>query len=136
MDDTEIPKLQEHAKTLTEKGRVNHCRWFLNDLLQLVNSMQIWTVSDNTRSTTELTMRREEMHLRKLLNDLEERLDSSIEESMNMFHQTLEEHIYEMFNVMVRQAVNNAVPTAEGWGAHRSEGGLPRYVLSKHDHRL
>lgn len=69
------------------------------------------------------------MHLRKLLNDLEKGLDSSVEESVGMLHQTLKEHIYEASNAMIPQAVNNAVPTAEGWGAHRSQGGLPWYVL-------
>lgn len=67
-----MPSLQEHAKKLTEAGRASHCRRFLNDLLQLVNSMKLWAANDNTRSTlTDLEKRREEMHLRKLLDDLE-----------------------------------------------------------------
>lgn len=71
VDDTEVPKLQEHAKKLTEKGRASHCRRFLNNFLQLVNSMKLWAASDNSRSTlTDLEKRREEMHLTKLLNDL------------------------------------------------------------------
>ncbi|RYP00448.1 hypothetical protein DL763_000800 [Monosporascus cannonballus] len=125
VDDTEVPKLQEHAKKLTEAGRASHCRRFLNDLLQLVNSMKLWAANDNTRSAlTDVEKRREEMHLRKLLDDLERDLESSVKESISLLHQTLEEHIYEAFNALIPQAVNNAVGTAEGWGAHRSQGGL------------
>ncbi|RYP52928.1 hypothetical protein DL768_002024 [Monosporascus sp. mg162] len=125
VDDTEIPKLQEHAKKLTEAGRASHCRRFLNDLLQLANSMKLWAANDNTRSTlTDIEKRREEMHLRKLLDDLERGLESSVKESISLLHHTLEEHIYEAFNALIPQAVNNAVGTAKGWGAHRSQGGL------------
>lgn len=72
LEDTEIPQLQLHAKKLTEEGRASNCRRFLNDLTQLINSMKLWASNDGTQSTlTDVEQRREEMHLRKLLNDLE-----------------------------------------------------------------
>jgi hypothetical protein len=73
IEDTEVPKLQEHAKKLTEAGRASHCRRFLNDLSQLVNSMKLWAANDGTSSyLTDGEKRQEEMHLKKLLDHLEE----------------------------------------------------------------
>ncbi|KAI0470344.1 hypothetical protein F4859DRAFT_522828 [Xylaria cf. heliscus] len=73
MEDTEIPKLQGHAKKLTEAGRMSHCRRFLNDLSQLINSMKLWSANDGKGShLTDDEKCREEQHLKKLLDHLEE----------------------------------------------------------------
>lgn len=45
-DDTEIPRLQEHTRCLTETGRANEARRFLSDLDQLLRSMRLWASSD------------------------------------------------------------------------------------------
>ncbi|KAK7739253.1 hypothetical protein SLS62_011259 [Diatrype stigma] len=125
VDDTEVPKLQEHTRKLTEAGRASHCRRFLNDLLQLVNSMKLWAANDSTRSTlTDLEKRREEMHLRKLLDDLEKGLEATVDASTNLLREALAENIYDAFDALIPEAVNKAVGTAEAWGAHRSQGGL------------
>ena len=72
IEDTQVPRLQEHAKKLTEAGRASHCRRFLNDLVQLVNSMKLWATSDSNQSSLSgIEKQREAMHLRKLLGDLE-----------------------------------------------------------------
>ena len=72
VEDTEVPRLQEHTKKLTEAGRASHWRRFLNDTLQLVNSMKLWAASNSTQSTLSgIEQKREEMHLTKLLDDLE-----------------------------------------------------------------
>ncbi|KAI1372650.1 hypothetical protein F4677DRAFT_431751 [Hypoxylon crocopeplum] len=124
-EDTEVPQLQQHAKKLTEAGRASHCRRFLNDLAQITNSMKIWATNDGTHSTlTDVEQRREEMHLRKLLNDLETGFEASIEEAMKLVHQSLNEHVYHIFNSSVPLAANAAPSTAAGWGAHKSLGGL------------
>lgn len=79
VEDTEVPKLQEHARKLTEAGRTSHCRILLNDLSQLINSMRLWSSNDGTQSTlTDGEKRREEQHLNKLLNNLEEVCESII----------------------------------------------------------
>ncbi|KAI3323344.1 hypothetical protein HD806DRAFT_496329 [Xylariaceae sp. AK1471] len=125
VEDTEVPKLQEHAKKLTEAGRASHCRRFLNDLCQLVNSMKLWAANDGTSSyLTDGEKRREEMHLKKLLDHLEEELESSLKSSVALIQKSLEEHIYENINTSIPSAVQAAPDTAYSWGAHRSEGGL------------
>ncbi|KAI1074397.1 hypothetical protein F5B20DRAFT_586283 [Whalleya microplaca] len=125
MKDTEVPALQEHAKKLTEAGRASHCRRFLNDLTQLINSMKLWATNDGTQSTlTDVEKRREEMHLRKLLDDLEKGFETSVKEAMSLLHQSLHEHVYQTFDSSIPLAVNAALDTANGWGAHRDLGGL------------
>jgi hypothetical protein len=48
IEETEIPQLQAHCKKLTESGRENDCRRFLNNLSQLLNSLRLWSSSDGT----------------------------------------------------------------------------------------
>ncbi len=72
-EDTEIPKLQSHARKLTEAGRAAHSRRFLNDLVQLLNSMSMWATDDGTQSNlSDAEKNREETHLRKRLNKMEQ----------------------------------------------------------------
>lgn len=125
VEDTEIPKLQEHARKLTEAGRTSHCRRLLNDLSQLMNSMRLWSTNDGTQSIlTDGEKRREEQHLNKLLNNLEEELELLLKRSIDEMQKCLEEHIFENINASIPSAVAAAPDTAYSWGAHRSEGGL------------
>ncbi|KAI1640119.1 hypothetical protein F4809DRAFT_562582 [Biscogniauxia mediterranea] len=124
-EDTEVPQLQEHAKKLTEAGRASHCRQLLNDLAQLANSMKLWSANDGTMShLTDSEKRREELHLRKLLDDLEKGFESSVKSAITVLEQTLDEHIYKTFDAFIPFAVDAAVDTAAGWGARREMGGL------------
>ncbi|KAI0876004.1 hypothetical protein GGS24DRAFT_453177 [Hypoxylon argillaceum] len=125
VEDTEIPKLQAHARKLTEAGRLHDYRRFLNDLSQLVNSMKLWSANDGTTSNlTDSEKRLEEQHLKKLLNHLEEELESSLKQSINLIRNCLEEHIFENINASTPSAIESAPTTAYSWGAPRSEGGL------------
>ncbi|KAI8631989.1 hypothetical protein F5Y19DRAFT_382458 [Xylariaceae sp. FL1651] len=125
VEDTEVPKLQEHAKKLTEAGRASHCRRFLNDLSQLINSMKLWSENDGTMSSlTDTEKQGEEQHLKKLLGSLEQELDSSLQQSAALLEKSLEKHIYENFNASIPSAIQAAPNTAYSWGAPRAEGGL------------
>ncbi|KAI1478877.1 Dynamin family-domain-containing protein [Daldinia eschscholtzii] len=125
LEDTEIPQLQMHAKKLTEEGRASNCRRFLNDLTQLINSMKLWASNDGTQSTlTDVEKRREEMHLRKLLNDLETGFDTSIKESVKLLKDTLQEHVYSVFTSSIPAAIAAAPNTASGWSAPKQLGGM------------
>ncbi|KAI0600034.1 Dynamin family-domain-containing protein [Biscogniauxia sp. FL1348] len=124
-EDTEVPQLQEHAKKLTEARRASHCRQLLNDLAQLANSMKLWSANDGTMShLTDGEKRREELHLRKLLDDLEKGFETSVKSAVTLLEQTLDEHIYKTFDAFIPFAIDAAVDTAAGWGAHRDMGGL------------
>ncbi|KAI1749431.1 hypothetical protein F4782DRAFT_513171 [Xylaria castorea] len=125
MEDTEIPKLQKHAKMLTEAGRTSHCRRFLNELSQLVNSMKLWSANGGNGShLTGNEKRREEQHLKKLLDHLEEEFESSLKRSINLIRQSLQEHIFDTISASMPSAIEGAPDTAYSWGAPRGEGGL------------
>jgi hypothetical protein len=73
LDDTEIPQLQAHARKLTESSRLADSRRFLNDLMQLVNSMKMWATNDGSQSElNDLDKQLEEMRLRDLLRQVEQ----------------------------------------------------------------
>ena len=48
IEETEIPQLQAHCEKLTEAGRIESCKRFLNNLSQLLNSLSLWASSDGT----------------------------------------------------------------------------------------
>ncbi|KAI1383566.1 uncharacterized protein F4822DRAFT_421029 [Hypoxylon trugodes] len=124
-DDTEIPQLQQHAKKITEVGRANACRKFLNGLTRLINSMKIWVGSDGSEATlSDVEKRIEEIHLRKLLEGLEKNLNAPVEEVIQLLKQALSEHIYHVFDSSIPLAVDAAVGTANSWGASKSAGGI------------
>ncbi|KAL2196856.1 hypothetical protein P885DRAFT_69332 [Corynascus similis CBS 632.67] len=105
-EDTEIPQLQAHAKKLTETGRAAAARRFLNDLMQLLNSMKMWASDDGTGSSlTDAEKAREETHLRKQLR-------------------RMEQNIYENFDRYIPAVVDAALLTAAQWGAPRPTGLL------------
>ncbi|KAI0456489.1 hypothetical protein F5B21DRAFT_467908 [Xylaria acuta] len=125
MEDTEIPKLQKHTKKLTEASRMSHCRRFLNDLSQLANSMKLWSANDGNGShLTDDQKRREEQHLKKLLDHLDEELESSLKQSITLIRKSLQEHIFDKISASMPSAIEAAPDTAYSWGAPRSEGGL------------
>ncbi|KAI1170844.1 hypothetical protein F4777DRAFT_91817 [Nemania sp. FL0916] len=125
IEDTEIPKLQKHAKKLTEAGRIAHCRQFLNDVSQLVNSLKLWSANGDTGSNlTDDEKHQEEKHLMKLLGNLEEELFSSIKKITANMEQSLEEQIFETIDAFTPAAIAAAPDTAYSWGAPRREGGM------------
>ncbi|KAI0188385.1 hypothetical protein EV127DRAFT_368349 [Xylaria flabelliformis] len=125
LEDTEIPKLQEHAKKLTEARRTSHYHRFLNDLSQIVNSLKLWSADDgNGPHLTGDEKRREEQHLKKLLDHLEEELGSSLKQSINLIRDSLQEHIFDNISASMPSAIQSAPEIAYSWGAPRGEGGL------------
>ncbi|KAK0643251.1 hypothetical protein B0T16DRAFT_391805 [Cercophora newfieldiana] len=125
LDDTEIPQLQVHAKKLTEGSRVANSRRFLNDLMQLVNSMQMWASDDGSQSAlTDREKLKEEARLRGQLQQVEADFLATVNECTNSMNEAFTENIYEYFDKTIPLAVEAALPTAIGWGARRDEGGL------------
>ncbi|KAK4236644.1 hypothetical protein C8A03DRAFT_16733 [Achaetomium macrosporum] len=125
VDDTEIPQLQSHAKKLTETGRAANSRRFLNNLMQLLNSMTMWASDDGTGSNlSDAERAREETRLRKRLLKMEQDLDLALKDFVASVRKAFAENIYDSFDKYIPMAVDAAVATATGWGAPRAEGGL------------
>ncbi|KAK1593767.1 Dynamin family-domain-containing protein [Colletotrichum navitas] len=125
VNETEIPQLQQHAKKLTEGGRAANCRRFLNDLRQLLNSMRMWAANDGTQAQmTDRDKWNKETTLRAQLSSLEKDFTKAVDECVAAIKDALSESIYDFFDQSIPAASDAAVPTASGWGAHRSEGGM------------
>ncbi|KAI0417897.1 hypothetical protein F5X98DRAFT_363421 [Xylaria grammica] len=125
IEDTEIPKLQEHAKQLTEARRTSHCRHFLNDLSRLVNSMKLWSADDSTGpNLTDDEKSSEGNHLKKLLSHLEEELESLLKLSITSIRASIEDHVFKSIKESMPSAIEAAPDTAYSWGAPRALGGL------------
>ncbi|KAI7160752.1 hypothetical protein KC349_g3303 [Hortaea werneckii] len=122
---TEMPQLQAHCKKLTENGRQASCRRFLNSLTQLLTFMALWASDDGPG--TKMTGQQRDIErsylsreLRKLEKELEKAVDNTIEDA----EATLREKVFDKFAPAVDSAEANALSTADGWGAHRNDGGL------------
>jgi hypothetical protein len=125
LEETEIPQLQEHSRKLTEAGRVASCRLFFNNLSQVLNSLAIWASNDGANQTLSANQKQsEEAFLHKCLRELEKALDNAVRDSTKEMKQTLSTHVFEKYHEAVKAAEAQALSTAQGWGAHRAEGGL------------
>ncbi|KAK3390255.1 hypothetical protein B0H63DRAFT_519487 [Podospora didyma] len=99
IEDTEIPQLQAHARKLTEAGRAANARLFLNDLVQLINSMTMWTNDDGSRSKmSEGEKETEEQRLQARLQQLEKDLGREVAETVESVNGLLAENIYDSFD--------------------------------------
>ncbi|KAK3324641.1 hypothetical protein B0T19DRAFT_429037 [Cercophora scortea] len=125
LEDTEVPQLQAHARKLTEAGRAANSRAFLNDLMQLLNSMKMWAANDGTRSNlSDGEKRAEDIRLRRKLHKFEEELDKAVIHCIGSIKDALAGNVYDQFDTYIPTAVEAALPTAIGWGAHKDMGGL------------
>ena len=67
-EDTEIPQLQAHIKLLTAGSRIKICQRFLNDFMQVLNSMSFWAFNNGVmHPLPESEEQRESKHLRELI---------------------------------------------------------------------
>ena len=82
VDETEIPKLQAHCQKLTEAGREAACKRFLTNLVQVLNSLRLWSSNDGSgRNLTDSQLKREA----KILNEKLDRLDIVSEPLLSVF---------------------------------------------------
>jgi hypothetical protein len=106
-------------------GRTAVCRLFFNNLFQVLNSLAIWASNNGTlQNLSENQKESEENFLRQCLRDLEKSLDKTVTLSGNEMKNTLSKHVYEKYHEAVKAAQDQALPTAQGWGAHKNQGGL------------
>lgn len=124
LEDTEIPQLQEHAKRLTEGGRISTCQLFLNELNQLLNSMRLWTAGNTRTTVSKNNQEVDEKVLRACFAKLDNALRRAIKDYHAFMKHDLAEQLYKNFDRLIPIASGNAVGIATGWGESRSNGGL------------
>lgn len=69
---TEIPQLRAHAKQLTEATQIKSSKSFLNDLVQMLNSLYLWSSKQNVGFYLTNEEKQAEMeYVREKVNELE-----------------------------------------------------------------
>ncbi|KAG9645665.1 hypothetical protein KCU95_g9010, partial [Aureobasidium melanogenum] len=125
VEQTEIPALKWHCKSLTEKVRSIKSRRFLTLLSQLCTSLALWSSNDGSGAKkTDQQRDAEQRFLARKLKDLEKALEKDVHNTLTEIKETLDENIFENYGTAINAAANAALPTSQGWGAHRSQGGL------------
>ena len=80
LEETEIPQLQAHCKSLTVAGRTTMCKRFMTNLSQLLNSMVSWASDDgNGINLTADQRAKESRFLLKSLGNLESVSDPQLQ---------------------------------------------------------
>jgi hypothetical protein len=125
LEQTEIPKLQEHCMKLTEKNRQATCRRFLNALVQLISSLGLWASDDGTGVKMSDKQRDvEKTFLVHRLKELEKALERAVDNALDDCISNLDEQLFDKFGTAADAAAAVALPVSDGWGAHKHDGGL------------
>ncbi|KAK7545338.1 hypothetical protein IWX49DRAFT_500418 [Phyllosticta citricarpa] len=123
--ETEVPKLQAHCKQLTEAGRIACARRFLTNLSQFLTSMNLWATNEGSSAIITADQRRQEQtFLKQKLEELRKNVEKVVHKTLFEMAATLAEDVYSNYEKVVQKACEIALPTASGWGAPRSMGGL------------
>ncbi|KAI6359284.1 hypothetical protein MCOR25_007120 [Pyricularia grisea] len=124
-EDTEIPQLVKHAQGMTETFKVGHCRRFMNDLLQIVESMTMWTTprEANMQNTDE-----EQRLIHDVLNRELETFKTAFATAIDTCVTALQGHFLDVvisaLDAKIPTASSAAVDVCRAWGAPKSEGGM------------
>ncbi|KAI0542308.1 hypothetical protein GGR58DRAFT_497292 [Xylaria digitata] len=126
VNDTEVPQLRAHMKKLTETTRIRNAKSFLNDLVQILNSLYLWSSrKDIELYLTDEDKRIEMEYVRKQVDELEKRLQLANEEFSRQLYEILEA-LYRRVKAAVFHAGKCALAIARSWPTRkRGDGGLP-----------
>lgn len=115
VEDTEVPKLQEHARKMTEAGRALNSRVFLNDMSQLLTSMKLWADNDGTSQSTKADRQGEQARLTEHLAQLDGNLQQCVNDCVNSLKEELADNIFDAFGRTIPLAQAAAIPTSSSW---------------------
>ncbi|GAW11202.1 hypothetical protein ANO14919_005440 [Xylariales sp. No.14919] len=126
VNDTEVPQLQAHTKKLTETARIRNAKSFLNDLVQTLNSLYLWSTKKNIEIyLTDEEKKAEMEYVREQANELEKRLQLANMEFSRQLHEILEA-LFKRIKAAALNAAKSALAIAHGWPSRkRGDGGLP-----------
>ena len=122
---TEIPQLQAHCRKLTEAGRQDGCKSFLNSLSRLLTSLTLWA-SDDGSSPESSTQQRKTMQtfVTRNLQKLEQQLMEAVDHTMGDVVVSLDTQLFGYLDAAAQTAAKKAIHTSNGWGAPLDKGGL------------
>ncbi|KAI1267365.1 hypothetical protein F5Y18DRAFT_336204 [Xylariaceae sp. FL1019] len=124
---TEIPQLIEHTKNLTEVKRLTHAKAFLNELLQTLNSLYIWSSEhDFDVPLTEIEKRVEIGHVEVALVKLGDAFKNEVIDLTKRCKRNLVRRLFNRFEASADHAAQRAPAIAHQWPQRqRGDGGLP-----------
>lgn len=125
VEETGMVQLKAHCKKLTETGRLNQCKVFLNGLSSLLLSLNLWGSNDGTgHNLSKEEKDREKIVVKRLLDNLEDAMDNATKLCSKRVKEALADNIQKQYATAHAEAQKVALPTAQGWGGHRDNGGL------------
>jgi GTPase SAR1 family protein len=125
LNQTGIPDLQAHCRKLTEAGRQDGCKSFLNSLSRLLTSLTLWSSDDGSNPESNAQQRAMmKTFVAKNLHRLETAFVDAVDHTMEDVKGALTAHLLRKFDLAARTAAAKALPTSDGWGAPRDVGGL------------
>lgn len=124
-EETEMPQLQAHCKKLTEAGRVQTCRTFLLTFCQLLTALDLWASNDGTGANMSDDDKRKQIrYLERILKHLDKGLEDAIAACIDEMRVEMKHQIFDKYPELIQEAIRAAPDTAQGWGAHKDQGGL------------
>ncbi|KAE9965164.1 hypothetical protein BLS_007810 [Venturia inaequalis] len=125
VEETGMLQLKAHCKKLTETGRLNHCKVFLNGLSSLLLSLNLWGSKDGTgKNMSKEEKAKENTVVERLLKNLEDAMDKTTNLCTKRVKEALVKNIQAQYANAHAEAQKVALPTAASWGAPRTDGGL------------
>ncbi|KAI1078414.1 hypothetical protein F5B20DRAFT_228531 [Whalleya microplaca] len=124
---TEIPQLQAHAKDLTREGRLHSGKTFLNGLLQILNSLYIWSSSyENQVQLSDAEKQGKKDQIKVALMDLGNDIRGVLETLVHEYEQIIAKQLFGRFESSVMIASEEAINIANKWPQKKKgDGGLP-----------
>ncbi|KAI1180129.1 hypothetical protein F4777DRAFT_574412 [Nemania sp. FL0916] len=126
MEDTEIPQLRAHAKMLTEAARIRSAKSFLNDFMQSLNSLYLWSSGRNMEHCITADDKQSEMeYITEKINELKKRLGVANGDLGPQLNEILG-YLFRHIEIAADNAAQRAPGVAHTWPSRsRGDGGLP-----------
>ncbi|KAB5558061.1 hypothetical protein GE09DRAFT_1221199 [Coniochaeta sp. 2T2.1] len=125
LDDTEVPLLQQRARGLADSIRASACRAFLNDMAQILRSLQLRIATNEDPLKLAANQKRKENKvLTKNLDALTEEFERAESELFASLKHS-EDHVLNNLNFGCDYAKKEAEHIVSGWFRHSRDGGYP-----------
>ncbi|KAJ1715580.1 hypothetical protein NYO67_2252 [Aspergillus flavus] len=125
LEQTEIPQLQRHCISLTERAREASAMRFLTQLKQLFQSISLWSLETGQAHIMSAEEIQElEAEFNSTMVELKETMVAEVEKHIDSLRHEFEKTIIRRFDPAVKHASEKIPGIISGWNAPRSEGEL------------
>ncbi|KAB8215397.1 hypothetical protein BDV33DRAFT_208397 [Aspergillus novoparasiticus] len=125
LEDTEIPQLQHHCISLTEKAREASALRFLAQLKRLFQSMSLWSLATSAAHImSDEKIRELEAGFNLAVDNLRKAMKKHVRERADALVETFEVNIINRLDRAVKHGCVEFPRIISQWNAPRTEGGL------------